>query len=140
MIVFDLDGTLRNNAGSDHTVPDDKTSAENWVEWQQWVNANGKPIPTAVKLYKHFCISVIYVVTNSQFGTRQWMADHGLFADEIIERSYDDHRHPHQFKRDWIDQNRDEIELWVDDDPVILAYVETLGIPTIHITDKMRGE
>lgn len=135
MIVFDLDGTLRNNAGDDHVIPNDKTKAHNWIEWQEWVNENGKPIDKTVKLYKHFCLSVIYVVTNSQFGTREWIASVGLFADCVVERSADDHRHHHDFKRDWIDSHRNEIELWVDDDPVVLGYAESLGILTVRVTE-----
>lgn len=144
MIVFDLDGTLRNNDGCEHTVPDDKSRAEHWLEWQRWVNENGKPIKPIVGLFNWAIIhgGVVKILTNSQFGTRQWLLDNTDYfygACHIIEREFDDHRHPHQFKRNWIDANRDDIELWVDDDPVILDYVEKLGIPVIRVTDAIRG-
>jgi hypothetical protein len=151
MIVFDLDGCLRNNDGCEHTVPDDMSRAEHWLEWQRWVNENGKPIKPIVGLFESFSLACndydenwhdLVILTNSQFGTRRWLnsVEVSVSSDlTIIEREHDDHRHPHDFKRDFIDSNRDDIELWVDDDPVILDYVEKLGIPVIRVGPRIRG-
>lgn len=149
MIVFDLDDTLRNNDGCEHTIPDDKSRADNWREWQQWVNANGKPIKPIVGLFESLCnayddysnnIHNVVVLTNSQFGTQKWLDNNTKASCDICEREHDDHSHPHQFKKEWIDRHLQQIELWVDDDPVILDYIENLGILTIRVTDTIRGK
>lgn len=143
MIVFDLDGTLRDITGCEHTMPDDKSRAEHWLEWQRWVNTNGKPNEPIMRLFVDMLTlnHSLKIVTNSQFGTFRWLKGYlpvWLRDDikdgvDIIERDPDDHRHPHDFKRQWIDDNIEIIDLWIDDDPVILDYVESLGIPTVRV-------
>ena len=55
LIIFDLDGTLRDTTGGEHCIPSDPTKAVNWQDWQQWVNENGKPIKENVDYY-HKCL------------------------------------------------------------------------------------
>lgn len=132
MIVFDLDGTLRDITGSGHLVPDDPTVNVNWHDWQHYVNNHGTPIESTVRLFNRVCADTV-VLTSSQFGTVSWLYRHGIFPAEIIERNYDDHRSPFDYKVDFIQRHRDQIVLWVDDDNEVLNYVELLGIPTVRV-------
>ena len=135
MIVFDLDGTLRNNKGSQHHVPEDVTKAANWVQWQQWVNKNGTLVNPMVALYNRLhnnnCIAV---VTSSQFGTREWLHKNGLGSPNIsVERNRNDNRNGFDYKKEFIDNYRCKITLWVDDDAKVCDYVESLGIPVVRV-------
>lgn len=132
MIVFDLDGTLRNNASSEHLVPKDVTNNVNWHDWQHYVNNHSTPIESTVRLFNRVCSDTV-VLTSSQFGTASWLYRHGIFPAEIIERHYDDHRTPFDYKLDFITRHCDQIVLWVDDDIKVLEYVESLGIPTVRV-------
>lgn len=134
MIVFDLDGTLRNNIGSDILIPEDPTKAINWLPWQDFANKFGVPIQKIVDLYHYIYESeTVIILTNSQHGTLDWLDKHGInIPDSIQEREPDDNRSPFEFKRDFIDKNFGEIKLWVDDCKRVLDYVESKGVPVVR--------
>ena len=132
MIVFDLDGTLRDVSGSHHLCPSDPTKSNHWIDWQHHANENGTPIDKTVKLFHSFT-GDITVLTSSQFGTARWLYNHGLYLTDIIERQDGDHRNAFHYKADFIHAHLDEIVLWVDDDEMVLDYVEALGIPVCRI-------
>lgn len=132
MIVFDLDGVLRNTTGSEHLIPEDPTVNINWHDWQHHVNNHGTPIDSTVRLFNSVGPDTV-VLTSSQFGTASWLYRHGIFPAEIIERQHYDHRTPFDYKVDFIFHYRDQIVLWVDDDNEVLNYVELLGMPTVRV-------
>lgn len=134
MIIVDLDGTLRDSSCGDHLMPDDPTKARNWLEWQEYVNEHGKLIKQTARLLEIMHINAyVVVVTSSQFGTERWLNINGLAADAIIERERDDDRHGFKFKKSFIDEYANNIDLWIDDDAQVLDYVESLGILTVRI-------
>jgi FMN phosphatase YigB (HAD superfamily) len=133
MIVFDLDGTLRNTAGSEHLVPDDVTVAMNWIDWQHHVNENGTVIRHIAELYSSID-STVYIVTSSSFGTAEWLKRQCILEpDFIIERELHDNRSPFEYKKAFIDDNYHQIELWVDDSDSVCDYAESLGIPVVRV-------
>jgi hypothetical protein len=136
MIVFDLDETLRNNNGCQHTIPADVTVNTNWDNWQRWVNQHGTVIPRVADLYDTLCRSFEYVhiVTRSRFGTEQWLMDNILpVCDYIQEGADDDNRSPFEYKKAYIDENKDEITLWVDDSAEVCDYARSLGINVMQV-------
>lgn len=134
MIVIDLDSTLRDVSCANHLIPDDPTKARNWVEWQEYVNEHGTMIEKTARLLELIDINAhVAIVTSSQFGTKRWLNLNGLAADAIIEREKDDNRHGFEFKKSFIDEYANNIDLWIDDDAQVLDYVESLGILTVRI-------
>ena len=140
MIIFDLDGTLRNNAGSELHVPAGVNLAKNWVAWQKWVNENGTVIPNVAKLYRRLCCSEsVAIATSSQFGTHRWLANSKLpRPNRIVHRDPDDNRLGYEYKCDIIDDPSKyglghSISLWVDDDAAVCDYAESKGILVIRV-------
>ncbi|QGT52236.1 hypothetical protein [Vibrio phage MZH0603] len=125
IIVYDLDGTLRDTSCGDPYIPEDKTKPDNWVEWQRYVNRKGEYLPT----YRHYARDLaarkeVYILTNSQFGTAHWLKHSGLSQpDKIIERKLDDRRHPVKYKVDWIDKHHADVVKWVDDCKDVCDYI-----------------
>lgn len=134
MVVFDLDNTLRDSSCGDHMIPQDVTKARNWIEWQSYVNEHGDIIQATLRLYRllHHLDKKV-VVTSSQFGTQEWLDKYGIEMDWIVERDEYDDRHGFDFKMSFIDSYSSQIELWIDDDPKVLDYVESLGILNVRI-------
>lgn len=141
MIVFDLDSTLRNTKNDYPYTPfarkTDHLITTNWTDWQKYVNKNGKPVEKIVELYRSFyCDNLMAIVTSSQFGTVDWLNKHDIpVPDGVIERNSDDNRSPYDYKKEFIDKNREKITLWVDDDQKICDYAESLKIPVIRVTE-----
>lgn len=127
IIVYDLDGTLRDVTCADHLIPEDKTKAVNWTEWQLCVNLTGSVIREVVDTYVYDCLAgtpEVIILTNSQSGTREWLHARGLpQPDEIIERREGDNRHPVQYKKDWLIINAHGVVKWVDDSQEVCDYV-----------------
>ena len=137
MMIFDLDGTLRNTSGSEHLVPDDITVAVNWIDWQHYVNEFGTVIPKIAELYSSID-SVVYIVTSSSFGTADWLNRNGILEpDYLIERDLEDNRSPFEYKKAFIDDNYHQIDLWVDDSTEVCDYAESLDIRVVRVNYEM---
>ena len=139
MIVFDLDNTLRNTEGDYPYTPfalaTDPGDMTNWVTWQKFVNDNGIPIERIVKLYHaiHECDAIV-ILTSSQFGTLEWLNKHDIkIPDGIEERSIGNNLSITEYKKPFIDENKNDITLWVDDCIKTCDYVESLGIPVVRV-------
>ena len=117
IIVYDLDGTLRDTSCGDPYVPEDKSKPENWVEWQHYVNRYGTRLPEYKSYNKDICgCKDVFIVTSSQFGTKDWLVGNVmLLPDKIVERELDDCRHPVVYKKEWIDKHHADVVKWVDD-------------------------
>ena len=139
MIVFDLDNTLRKTEGDYPYTPfglgSDSGDMVNWVTWQKFVNDNGVPIEHIVKLYHtiYECDAIV-ILTSSQFGTREWLCKYDItIPDGIEERSVGNNLSSTEYKKPFIDENKDDITLWVDDCIKTCDYVESLGIPVVRV-------
>lgn len=141
MIVFDVDKTLRHTKNDYSHTPfakkTDSLNSENWVEWQEFVNKNGKPVEKIVELYRSFyCDNLMAIVTSSQFGTLDWLTKNEIaIPDVLVERKPGNNLKPFEFKKNFIDTNREKITLWVDDDVKTCDYAESLKIPVIRVTE-----
>ncbi|CAM0102783.1 polynucleotide kinase [Vibrio phage 159E36-2a] len=134
MIIFNLDGTLRNTSGSEHLVPDDITVARNWIPWQHYTNEHGTVIRNIAELYSSID-STVYILTSSSFGTTDWLKRNGILEpDYLIERDLDDNRSPFEYTKAFIDDNYHQIELWVDDSTEVCDYAESLDIPVVRVS------
>lgn len=153
IIVYDLDGTLRNVTCAHHLVPEDKSNPVNWAEWQHYVNEHGTVLPVCVD-YECAVVDAsildyeVYILTSSQFGTRKWLDNKYLpQPNKVIERDANDGRHPVQYKKDWLADNAHDVVKWVDDNQgvcdyvrktyphievVQVTYIPNIGYETIH--------
>lgn len=126
MIVYDLDGTLRDTTPADEFVPEDPSKQENWHGWQIAVNGWGTPIADVVEQYKKDCAGDehVRIVTSSAFGTQEWLRKHGLpQPTHIIERGEGDNRLPLNYKLDFVEKNLVCITKWVDDSAKVCDYL-----------------
>lgn len=126
IIVYDLDGTLRDSSCADHLIPEDKSKTESWLKWQVAVNRDGGKLPTCEYYEEDIeeALAEVFILTSSQFGTRHWLVDMCLYQPHaIIERDTNDCRHPVEFKYAWIDTHYDEVVKWVDDDADVCDYI-----------------
>ncbi len=146
IIVFDLDGTLRNNDGSAPWVPSDVTKAINWIAWQGWVNYNGKAIRIIADLYCRLQRRAyetrnleVWIVTSSQFGTAGWLTRKGLpQPNRIIERSKGDNSSPYELKQNFLDNHGQSVIAWIDDCEEVCNLAEQYGIKA-HRVDIING-
>ncbi len=141
MIVFDLDGTLRITKNDEKFTPyakgTDPSDPANWLDWQEFANANGQPNGRFVRLYTDVCSTsaTVYVVTSSQFGSLDWLNRYRLPTPySIVERNSADWSSGLAYKKPFIDRRRNQITLWVDDHPATCDYVESFDIPTLRVT------
>ena len=131
IIVYDLDGTLRDGNCANHLVPEDKSNPVHWAEWQHHVNEYGITLPACADYrgdvkYTDSTGNNVYILTSSQFGTRIWLDNEDLpQPDKVIERCVQDGRHPVQYKKDWLIRNAHDVVKWVDDSKEVCDYVST---------------
>ncbi len=139
MIVFDLDNTLRDVGDDKHVTPytlkTDPCDPRNWVPWQEFANENGVPIQPIVDLYHELIdLDTTVIFTSSQFGTKDWLSRYNIrHPAEVLERQPGDGSSGVDYKRDFIDRNRHQIILWVDDHEETCQYVESLGIQVVRV-------
>ena len=141
LVIFDLDNTLRDNAGSGHMIPCNlglsMNVAANWAPWQAYVNENSPTIKYMCNLYESMVDDPEYkvmIVTSSSFGTMGWLCKWSIsLPDTIIERNITDNRSPKEFKEDFISSMR-RIDLWVDDDPIVCNIMRTMGVKVVQVT------
>lgn len=134
MNMFDLDGTLRNITNSLSLMPRgmNKFNNRNWVNWQNFVNENGKPILKNIELFNRTENPII--LTSSLFGTKEWCEKHKIQPFKIIERDMKNELPAFQYKKNFIDDHLNKIKIWVDDSIEVCNYTRGLGIKTIHVS------
>ena len=142
MIIFDLDGTLRDSSCGDHLVPEDVTKAVNWIPWQSYVNVHGIPVKAVCDIYRENVKNEdVVILTSSQFGTADWLIEHGLpIPTDIVERDAYDNRSPLEYKSCSIDLLKDEITLWVDDDEQELKYARESGLNVLDVNQLTESK
>ncbi|AXH70998.1 hypothetical protein [Vibrio phage BONAISHI] len=136
MYVFDLDQTLRDNTDSGHMVPEDMTRAENWIPWTKYVSERSPAIPRMITIYKALLNSGqrVIILTSSSMGTAKWLEINGIpEPDAIYERPLDCDLSPSAYKKQWIAENKEDIQLWVDDDPRVCEHVRSLDIDVLQV-------
>lgn len=142
LAVFDLDNTLRDNAGSGHMIPSElglsMGIAAHWAPWQQYVLENSPAIDYMFDIYANFVDDMefeVWVITSSTFGTKEWLNLRGFpEPDRIIERSILDNRSPTEYKESVVDNLEDRIYLWVDDCPKLCEKMRKRGVKVIQVT------
>lgn len=141
IIVYDLDGTLRDTSCGDPYVPEDKSKPENWAEWQHEVNESGTRLPMCCNYNKDVCdLKDVFIVTSSQFGTEDWLEANAMFQpDKIIERELGDCRHPVVYKKEWIDKYHADVVKWVDDSKEVCDYIRGC-YPHIEVVEVCQPE
>lgn len=144
MIVFDLDNTLRSAVNDYVHTPfalgTDPSKMTNWVTWQHFVNENGVPVDHIIKLYHQiYECDAIVILTSSQFGTLEWLNKHSIYIpDGIEERQTGNNLSSTEYKKPFIDGNKNDITLWVDDCVKTCDYVESLGIPVVRVVNEKK--
>lgn len=126
MIVYDLDGTLRDTTPADNYVPEDPSKQENWIPWQVAVNELGTPIADVVEEYKEACAGreEVRIVTSSSFGTQAWLEKHNLpQPSEIHERRDGNNERPMNLKKHFLAIWGNEITQWIDDSEEVCDFV-----------------
>jgi len=133
MNVFDLDGTLRDVTKSNFLAPRGNASRinKNWHNWQRDANEHGLPIEQGIALFNSAYQPII--LTSSQFGTADWCKKHSLVPYGVIERQADDELSPFEYKKAFIDEFAQQINLWVDDNAQVCRYAMSQGIKVVKI-------
>lgn len=142
IIVYDLDDTLRDVSCAVDLIPDDKSKQENWTDWQLHTKRYGYRIDCVADKYhadlRRSPKCLIYIVTNSSFGTRDWLTDRGMrIPDSIVERQKGDNRHPVQYKKDWLIRNAHDVVKWVDDNQDVCDYIRST-YPHIEVVQVIK--
>ena len=129
IIVYDLDGTLRDGTCANHLIPEDKSNPPKWVGWQYYVAEHGTVLTACADYIRDVKYAdsrgdTAYILTSSQFGTSIWLDNNNLPQPrKIIERNIHDRRHQVQYKKDWLSENAHDVVKWVDDSHEVCEYV-----------------
>jgi len=145
IVLVDLDGTLADNeARFAHYFPDDDAhdwGYENWLAYDRACTQD-PPIPYMVELVKTLDLSYeIQLVTGRQAAaepeTNHWLDLYAIPYSGLSMRTEGDTTPNAPFKvavaQSFMDEGR-EIHLAIDDHPGVVAALNEIGIPTLHVT------
>lgn len=142
VIVFDLDGTLRNGDHRKHLVP--KTDLHRTESWAQFNQACGGDAPvndnlelmTALAQHGFFEIIILTSCCDTAYDvTYDWLANEGTSYDRLIMRAPDDHRIDTEYKEAMLREiGIDRILCCYDDNPRVVRHIRSLGITCHEVT------
>lgn len=139
VIVFDLDGTLRDSAHRQHLVPKENLDrTESWAEFNLACGGDA-PIRDNIALMDtlsyHFHIVVLTSCSAiAQALTLHWLRLSAECSEDIqlLMRPVDDHRTDVEFKEAKLREiGLDRILCCYDDNPRVVRHIRSLGV-TCH--------
>lgn len=140
VIVFDLDGTLRDGTHRLHLLPTENLDrTESWNEFNL-ACGDDTPIADNIALLDMLCGSdtenLILILTSCCDVARQitldWLLDNHIYFDGLIMRPADDHRSDTEFKEAKLREiGLENIVCCFDDNPRVVRHIRSLGL-TCH--------
>ncbi len=138
VIVFDLDGTLRDGAHRMHLVP--KENLDRTESWNEFNLACGGDTPIEDNLalmrclYRNYYIIVLTSCCDvAQSISRRWLQQHGGYHSELIMRPADDHRSDVDFKEAKLREiGLERIVCCFEDNFRVAKHIRSLGL-TCHV-------
>ena len=136
-VVVDVDGVLADAQGRQHHLDWDRR------DWDAFFDAVGDdPVVDEVRTLLSLLdptLVVLLVTARPQRireATRAWLDAHGLRWDLLVMRPEREHAPAAVFKRDVVDELRDEgfvLELALEDDPRNRAMYLAAGVPCLYV-------
>lgn len=138
IIVFDLDGTLRDGTHRSHLVPKEKL--DRTESWDAFNRACGKDAPILDNLalmrclYQNYFIVILTSCSDvAQTISRRWLQEHGGYYSQLIMRPEDDHRPDTEFKEAMLRKiGLDRILCCYEDNFRVAKHIRSLGL-TCHV-------
>lgn len=138
IIVFDLDGTLRDGTHRAHLVP--KENLDRTESWDAFNRACGKDAPimdnivTMLALCRVFNVVILTSCCDvAREITEDWLARYNAHDIELIMRPADDHRPDTEFKEAWLRRiGFDRIVCCFEDNFRVAKHIRSLGL-TCHV-------
>jgi predicted secreted acid phosphatase len=131
MIVLDLDGSVADNTWRQHLIPEDKSSTEQWAEFNKACEGDTLISPVWEMIHHIYWHSghAIYVVTGRSEVCREetirWLKKYGIKYTLLIMRPNHDHRKAVDFKREKFKELQIKAgDLVVEDDPAIIKMLQ----------------
>ena len=136
--VFDVDGVL---ADVRHRLHHLESTPKNWFEFFAEADRDGVLREGATLLAALAPTHEIRYLTGrpevTRDLTRDWLARHDLPDGDLVMRPDTDRRPARMFKRDrlrrWM-QAGDHLAVVVDDDPLVVEMIDSLGLTVVHAT------
>lgn len=140
VIVFDLDGTLRDGAHRLHLLP--KENLDRTESWDAFNLACRDDAPIWDNIHLLDMVSavdnenLILILTScsdvAHDITMDWLLTNGVYFDGLIMRPRDDHRSDTEFKEAKLREiGLDRILCCFDDNPRVVRHIRSLGL-TCH--------
>lgn len=141
IVVFDLDGTLANNAHRDHLLPAEGRLAEHWDAHAKACGMD-QPILDTIdvmgQLEDRNC--VVILTGRSEVArpeTEAWLIKHDVRHDGLIMRQVDDHRKATEFKEEALRaMGLKNILCCFDDDPELVAHIRAMGVTCYDVGSR----
>ena len=138
IIVFDLDGTLRDGTHRAHLVP--KENLHRTESWDAFNRACGKDAPiwdnieVLRALYQRHGIVILTSCSEvARSETSRWLDVHGVTATHLIMRPADDHRPDTEFKEAKLREiGLHRILCCYEDNFRVAKHIRSLGL-TCHV-------
>ena len=138
IIVFDLDGTLRDGTHRAHLVP--KENLDRTESWDAFNRACGKDVPIMdnIRLLRslsqtHSIIILTSCCNVAHWETYDWLERHEVPYYDLIMRPTDDHRPDTVFKESWLRRiGFDRIVCCFEDNFRVAKHIRSLGL-TCHV-------
>lgn len=133
MVICDIDGCIFDNLHRAHLVPEDRSFTPNWTEFNK-ACVDDKPISAVINLVKHLADrgnrTIVFVTSrgdNVRHETKdQLFHQFHSYGCRLMMRPMDDHRDTVDYKRDVINELKDEFtedSIIIDDHPGIVEMV-----------------